>query len=196
MRKKNVADGFLSVVVGTVVLAGVGILGYVAEKRGLLNEVAQKSSAIEACSRKNNKAEAVNPYWYRKHGFSDSNFNLIKRTAERVGVDSDLLLAIRKAENGGEGLEFGVIPNDRYLKDNGYFVDGKFIDYENSLEKQAAWCAWTIRKNKERWPREENFIDFLGDRYSPIGAKDDPDNLNENWKGNVRYFYEKFKQKD
>lgn len=122
---------------------------------------------------------------------------LIEETAKRVGVEYKLLRAIRKAENGKEGLEFGVIPIPDYKKDNGKKENGKIIPYKNSLEKQATWSAWTIRKNKQRYdklPETEkrkyaDYIDYLGDIYSPIKAKNDPKGLNKNWEKNVRKFY-------
>ncbi len=121
---------------------------------------------------------------------------IIGYTAERVGVDVDLLKAIRKAENGVNGLEFGIIPTLAYESDNGIIENGRFRTYKNIFEKQCSWCAWTIKKNLERYEssgEEEDFISFLAERYCPIGAENDPRGLNKNWEKNVRYFYEKFK---
>jgi len=96
-----------------------------------------------------------------------------------------LLLAIRKAENGGPGCEFGIL-------------DWKALEQirarpGDSLDIQAAWAAATIVKNHQRWKnagRPGDFIDFLADRYCPVAA--DPEG-NKNWKRNVRYWFEKFK---
>jgi len=97
-----------------------------------------------------------------------------------------ILLAIRKAENGQPGLEFGI-KHPKCLAQ---------IEAEpaKSLDIQAGWAAATIVKNKRRWIRsnsENDFIEFLGNRYCP--KETDPEG-NKNWKRNVRYFYNKFKR--
>lgn len=119
----------------------------------------------------------------------------IRRHAQRVGVDERLMLAIREAENGGRGRQFGIMPNARYNNDRGHSENGQFHEYpdDNGLSKQASWAAWTIRKNRERFERNNgghtDFIDYLSERYAPRGAENDPDNLNENWTRNVRARY-------
>jgi len=120
----------------------------------------------------------------------------IKKAAERNGCCDDdflLLLAIRKAENGRAGREFGVMHH-------------KALDTD--LDTQAGWAAATIVKNRKRWDKEvrtagnggpkpekddasvPGFIEYLGDRYCPASC--DPEG-NRNWKRNVRYWFEKFK---
>ena len=87
-----------------------------------------------------------------------------------------VLLAIRKAENGRPGREFGVL-------------HPRAID--RSLRVQAGWCAATIRKTYDRWIKADDgrdFIEFLGDRYCPVGAANDPAGVNRHWKGNVRHW--------
>jgi len=117
-------------------------------------------------------------------------------TAERVGVEPELLLAIRMSENGRDGLQFGIIPTDKYKEDKGIVENGKFREYKNKLEKQASWCAWTIRKNRERFGANQNragdFINYLQKVYCPVGAENDPKNLNENWERNVRFWHDRF----
>lgn len=108
---------------------------------------------------------------------------VIRQAAERNGIrfgsdDWFILLAIRKAENGRTGCEFGV----KHQKAR-----------ETNLDIQAGWAAATIVKNRYRWiasGRQGKFIDFLADRYCP--TKDDLEG-NENWKVNVKYFYNRFK---
>jgi hypothetical protein len=58
----------------------------------------------------------------------------------------------------------------------------------------------SVRNNLDRFmlgqPSNENydnsstprFVDFMQQRWAPIGAENDPDNLNANWAPNVRYF--------
>ena len=91
-----------------------------------------------------------------------------------------LILAIRESERGRPGLEFGVMhPEAR----------------ETNLRTQAEWAIGTIKKNLERFEKqteEKDFIAFLGKRYAPVGAKNDPEGLNQNWVKNVRYWYDAF----
>ncbi len=119
--------------------------------------------------------------------------------ANRVGVDLPLLLAIREAENGRNGVQFGIMHMGKYNNDSGFAHNNNFYSYpnDNELSKQTSWAAWTIRKNYERFnslsskerSKYADFIDFLGNRYAPIKADNDPGNLNSNWKRNVRNRY-------
>jgi hypothetical protein len=87
-----------------------------------------------------------------------------------------ILFAIRTAENGREGIEFGVL-------------HPRAIDQPNSLRVQAGWCAATISKNHKRWVdsgQHVDFITFLGNRYCPVGADNDPTGLNNHWIPNVK----------
>ena len=92
-----------------------------------------------------------------------------------------ILLAIRKAENGRTGIEFGVL-------------HPRATHQENSLRVQAGWCAATISKTLKRWKEsgsELDFIAFLGNRYCPLEAENDPTGLNRHWIKNVRHWVNK-----
>jgi len=92
-----------------------------------------------------------------------------------------IVFAIRNAENGREGLEFGV-------------MHPRAKDQPNSLRVQAGWCAATVYKNYHRWLKSESkldFIEFLGSRYCPTGVRNDPNNLNQYWIANVKAFTER-----
>jgi len=92
-----------------------------------------------------------------------------------------IVFAIRNAENGRRGLEFGV-------------MHPRAKDQPNSLRVQAGWCAATVYKNYHRWLKSESkldFIEFLGSRYCPVGAENDPDKLNQYWITNVKLFAER-----
>ena len=92
-----------------------------------------------------------------------------------------ILFAIRNAENGREGLEFGV-------------MHPRAKDQPNSLRVQAGWCAATVSKNHKRWldsKEDIDFVSFLGRRYCPVGAENDPTGLNRHWITNVRAFTER-----
>lgn len=109
--------------------------------------------------------------------FEADDMNVIKRAAERNdcgGEDFRILLAIRRAENGPPGREWGIM-----------------APAANTFELQAAWAAVTIIKNRKRWSGEGDFVTFLRSRYAPMGAKNDPENLNRNWIRNVKYWLTK-----
>lgn len=51
----------------------------------------------------------------------------------------------------------------------------------------------TVRNNIKRYREyghktHATYLEFLASRYAPIGASNDPKNLNSNWLRNVRYF--------
>jgi len=131
--------------------------------------------------------------------FSKEQLDIINYTASRIGVDPNLLKAIRRAENGGEGLEFGIIPTRHYNSHNGYVLNGKETPYSGTFEKQCAWSAWTIKRNLQRFQEnpkgETDFISYLAKKYCPRGAKNDPNNLNNNWIPNVGRFYRAYSSK-
>lgn len=116
---------------------------------------------------------------------TSDEMDIIRAAAQRnncKGEDFIILLAIRKAENGPPGREFGIM-----------------TDGVNNLDKQAGWCAATIVKNRKRWidsGQKQEFIDFLGDRYAPINCENDPKGLNKNWKKNVKYWVSKLKEQN
>ncbi len=90
-----------------------------------------------------------------------------------------LLLAIREAERGRKGFEFGIV-----------------AARDTNLKTQTEWACATIKKNFERFQKsgEEDFIAFLGKRWAPVGAENDPEGLNRYWVDNVRYFYNLFRK--
>ena len=91
-----------------------------------------------------------------------------------------IVAAIRFAENGGKGREYGIL-HDRC---------------EPTYRSQAGWCAATVQKTYDRWcalDKPGEFIDYLGNRYCPIGAENDPTGLNKNWVGNVNHWLAKIR---
>ncbi len=113
---------------------------------------------------------------------------VIFRMASEIGVPAVMLAAIRLAENGRAGREFGVLSESA-----------------NTYEQQARICALSIRNNTyryvqktEQWPIDSvtgqlsrGFVEFMALRWAPIGVGNDPDNLNAHWPKNVwEYFSE------
>lgn len=61
----------------------------------------------------------------------------------------------------------------------------------DSSEECRRICRNTVRNNRKRFSNQTLFTDyleFLSSRYAPIGAGNDPTNLNKNWLKNVRWF--------
>lgn len=90
-----------------------------------------------------------------------------------------IVAAIRYAENGGKGKEYGIL----------------HPRVKPTYRSQAGWCAATVQKNYDRWVKagsKGEFIVFLGNRYCPVGAENDPNGLNKHWIKNVRFYVDKF----
>lgn len=52
-------------------------------------------------------------------------------------------------------------------------------------------CYNTVRNNWTRFNNQSkytDFVEFLGSRYCPVGAENDPKGLNKNWVKNVKFF--------
>ena len=109
----------------------------------------------------------------------ESEFMVRQRAAQRNdcgGEDFKILLAIRKAENGGPGKEMGIKHPKAWGTD---------------LDTQAGWAAATIVNNRKRWLRAGrpcNFITWLARRYCPASV--DPVG-HINWIENVYYWKER-----
>lgn len=88
-----------------------------------------------------------------------------------------IVAAIRYAENGGPGREYGIL----------------HARVKPTYRSQAGWCAATVQKTWDRWSGTEGFITYLGARYCPVGADNDPKGLNRHWVGNVTKFTKRFR---
>ena len=90
-----------------------------------------------------------------------------------------IVAAIRHAENGRDGREYGVLGSgvERDMKRRG-----------ETYRTQAGWCAATVQKTYDRWTKAGKpgeFVVYLGKRYCPVGADNDPQGLNRHWVKNV-----------
>lgn len=91
-----------------------------------------------------------------------------------------VLAAVRYAENGRAGREYGVL-HPKALGE--------------CYRTQAGWSAATIQKQFDRYVKAGGkpddvaaYLISLRNRYCPIGSHNDPTNLNENWLRNVTKF--------
>lgn len=103
---------------------------------------------------------------------------IISKVADQYGLQGDqrnLLFAIRKAENGKQGKEFGVLNKQamRFKNDP---------DPTKSLAIQAMWAAGSIKNHYK------GDLNEFAKRWAPVGVSNDPTNLNKNWVKNVSYF--------
>jgi hypothetical protein len=64
---------------------------------------------------------------------------------------------------------------------------GILAKYKTTTPRQA--CINTIKHALRDWSGKGDFIAFLGSRYCPVGAKNDPGGLNKNWVANVKKLY-------
>ena len=90
-----------------------------------------------------------------------------------------IVAAIRYAENGSKGKEYGIL----------------HPRVKPTYRSQAGWGAATVQKNYDRWVkagRKGDYVTFLGKRYCPIGADNDPNGLNKHWIPNVKKFQKRF----
>ena len=95
-------------------------------------------------------------------------------------VDNDIIVnAIYKAEGGkNTKYPYGIVS----------------IDTKGNEEYARKICYNTVRNNKVRFTKQTeytDYIEFLGSRYAPVGATNDPTNLNKNWVKNTKYFINK-----
>ena len=97
---------------------------------------------------------------YAEYQHFGDELPIIRAAAERNSIvygsdDWYMLLAIRKAEGGRSGREFGIL-HPRAINTN--------------LDTQAGWCSATIVKNRVRWEKAgkpDTFIRFIAGRYCP-----------------------------
>ena len=66
--------------------------------------------------------------------------------------------------------------------------------YKKTTPRQS--CIKTIKHAQKDWDGKGDFVEFLGSRYCPVVAKNDPKGLNRNWVKNVKYFLVKQMEKE
>lgn len=116
----------------------------------------------------------------------------IERVAHSLGIDPLFVAAIRKAEGGRDGREFGVlsVPAPDYnsqLRICCNTVKNFLAAYDTN--------PFSVIMSKgaiKRLIYSGNFIASFARKWAPIGAENDPRNLNRNWFTNVTNWYSKF----
>ena len=98
---------------------------------------------------------------------------------ECVRTLAPIVAAIRYAENGRAGREYGIL----------------HPRVKPTYRSQAGWCAATVQKNWDRWHKagaKGEFIVYLGGKYCPLSDPRDKDGLNKHWIPNVKKFQKRF----
>jgi hypothetical protein len=95
-------------------------------------------------------------------------------------TDKQIVEAIFKAEGGYKAQ---------------YLFGIRSVSY-NSFEEAEKICYNTVRNNRKRYKdygykNYNTFLEFLASRYAPLNVNNDPNNLNQYWLKNVKYFLEK-----
>ena len=52
-----------------------------------------------------------------------------------------------------------------------------------------AMCDWITNAGSDRVERTQSFLAFWSSRWAPVGAANDPKNLNQNWARNVQQLW-------
>lgn len=111
--------------------------------------------------------------------------DVIAREAGRTGTDPALLAAIRKAENGRPGREFGVLSVAAPTLDAQARVAANTV--RNTLLRYAQQGGQAVDPASGRYT--EGFLRYLSARYAPIGAANDPLGLNRSHAANLIALY-------
>ena len=97
---------------------------------------------------------------------------MCKACFAEVFTNSQIASAIYKAEGGTKtNYPYGILTK-----------------YKHTTPRQA--CLNTIEHARRDF-NGGDFVSFLGSRYCPVGAANDPQGLNKNWIKNVKYFLNK-----
>ncbi len=116
---------------------------------------------------------------------------LIRIAAAKYGLDWHFVAAIRKAENGGPGKEFGVLS----VKASTYVtqldvccqtVRHRLVQYDTDNQALELHEA---PDGKETVVYHRDFITWFGQIWAPNGAANDPNGLNRSWSRNASYWY-------
>lgn len=119
---------------------------------------------------------------------------IIKAQALKHNLDWAYIAAIRTAENGRAGIDFGVL-------------DGNALTYAEQLEE----CCTTVAHRLETYPANPlvrvygangfsrityspSFIRYFASIWAPLDADNDPTGLNSNWFTDAITAYHQFVQ--
>lgn len=113
----------------------------------------------------------------------------IEIEAALFGVDPYFIAAIRHAENGGPGLEFG----DEYARGGTYYAQliGCCATLRNKLSQYIGNPFELAQSGPiKRLVYSKGFISWFASKYAPVGAVNDPNGKNANWPKNAMFAYQ------
>ena len=128
----------------------------------------------------------------------EEEWQIICAVAEKHGVDPYFLGAIRLVENGGPGREMGVLSVDAPSFEAQASVAAKtvrnrLVEYAgNPLETRTVFGPSPYRRIVYAKP----WIMWFGRKWAPLGATNDPENLNAHWTLNMLRIYADVVQRD
>ena len=123
-------------------------------------------------------------------------YPVIIKAAQRNGIEPHhherlaMLFAIRRAENGGHGKQFGVLAKNAGAKKGETFLQ--------SLDRQAGHASVGVLNGEKRHQEHIasggtlGFVEHFGKRWAPQGVANDPTNLNKHWVKNVTKYKSDF----
>lgn len=111
----------------------------------------------------------------------------IQAAALKYGVNPYFICAIRVAENGGPGREFGVLSVPAPTYDDQLRVCCVTVAHRMALYQGRAHDRVGVVSIMSR-----EFVRWFAQLWAPIGADNDAGNLNTNWYTNAIAAQEKF----
>jgi hypothetical protein len=124
----------------------------------------------------------------------DKELPIIKQSATRYQVDWKIIAAIRAAENGGEGVEFGVksISAPTYQAQ----LEAACVSVRNHIANDRGGFLFVSKPagdgKHSALAINPNWVRAFANHWAPEGAADDPNHLNANWYRNFMSEYSRF----
>jgi hypothetical protein len=122
----------------------------------------------------------------------DEEIALIVPTAMAHGVDPLFIAAIRKAENGREGREFGVLAIPAHDYDTQLSITCKTVRNILANFSQNPFKLQQAARGIRRCVYTANFIAAFATKWAPPNSENDPRGLNKFWFTNASTWYGTF----
>ncbi|MDD5213304.1 MAG: NlpC/P60 family protein [Candidatus Gracilibacteria bacterium] len=120
--------------------------------------------------------------------FGEKELSSIIKKGVEYSIDPMFLISLRKIENGGSGREFGVMNPSMDTFDGQLNMACRII--QDNMNKYKRVTGENPIASADTFSGE--FVAYLSNIYAPIGASDDPNNLNKNHFTNLISSYSKY----
>ena len=117
----------------------------------------------------------------------DDEWPLIKACCTAYGVNAYFVAAIRVAENGNPGREFGVLSTPAPT-----YADQLRITCETVAHRLTLFAGNAHARIGKVSVQSRAFVDWFAQIWAPGGASNDPTDLNANWASNVLMLQNRF----